>query len=85
MLFLSSAIPLFTHFNLLQQREEPAIHILKSAMEDLGTKLVKPIMLPNKLMEYSSVADIDLNKPENFKDTITLYVGLVTKNTLNRL
>ena len=49
MLFLTSALPLFLYFNLLLQREEPTIHCLKSAMESLGKKLAKRIILPNKL------------------------------------
>ena len=61
MLFLSSALPLFTHFNQLLQREEPSIHILKSAMESLGKKLAKRIMLPIKVKEVSSISDIDLS------------------------
>ena len=33
LLFLSSALPLFTHVNQLLQREEPTIHILQFAIE----------------------------------------------------
>ena len=45
LLFLSSALPLFTHFNQLLEREEPTIHILKSAIEGLRKKVAKRIML----------------------------------------
>ena len=76
MLFLSSALPLFTHFNQLLQREEPSIHILKSAMESLGKKLAKRIMLPIKVKEVSSISDIDLSNSENFMNTQDLYVGV---------
>ena len=84
MLFLSSALPLFTHFNQLLQREEPTIHILKSAMEGLGKKLAKRIMLPIKVKEISSISDIDLSNSENFMNTQDMYVGVLTKNVLKR-
>ena len=84
MLFLSSALPLFTHFNQLLQREEPTIHILKSAMESLGKKLAKRIMLPIKVKEISSISDIDLSNSENFRNTQDMYVGVLTKNMLKR-
>ena len=84
MLFLSSALPLFTHFNQLLQREEPTIHILKSAMESLGEKLAKRIMLPIKVKEISSISDIDLSNSENFMNTQDMYVGVLTKNVLKR-
>ena len=74
MLFLSSALLLFTHFNQLLQREEPTIHILKSSMESLGKKLAKRIMLPIKVKEISSISDIDLDDPENFMNTQDIYV-----------
>ena len=45
LLFLSSALSLFTHFNQLLQTEESTIHILKSAIEGLRKKLAKRIML----------------------------------------
>ena len=45
LLFLSSALPLFTHFNQLLETEESTIHILKSAIEGLRKKLAKRIML----------------------------------------
>ena len=65
LLFLSSAIPLFTHFNQLLQREEPTIHILKSAIHGLRKKVAKRIMLPTKVREVSSISEIDLNDPQN--------------------
>ena len=85
MLFHSLAIYLFMDFNLLLQREEPTIHILKSAMEKLGKKLAKRIMIPEKLRDISSITDIDLESPDNFKGAKILYVGTVTKNTLTEL
>ena len=81
----SSAMSLLAHFNLLLQREEPTIHILKSAVQNLGKTLATRIMIPKKLRDISYISDIDLESPDNFKDTNTLYVGTVTKNTLTKL
>ena len=85
MLSYSSAIYLFTHFNLLLQLEESTIHVLKSAMENLGKTLAKQIVTPEKLRDVSSISDIELESPDNFKDTKRLYVGTVTKNNLTKL
>ena len=67
MLFQTSALPLFTHFNMLLQRQEPTIHILKSSMEAMGRKLAMPIMKPSKLREITILLDIDLESPNIFK------------------
>ena len=84
LLFLSSALPLFTHINQLHQREDPTIHILKSAIEGLGEKLAKRIMLPTKIREISSISETNLNGPENFMDTQDIYLGALTKNMLKK-
>ena len=84
LLFLSSALPLFTHFNELLQREEPTIHILKFAIEGLGKKVAKHIMLPTKIGEVSSISEIDLNVPQNFMDTQDIYLGVLTKHMLKK-
>ena len=39
-LFTQATISIFTNFNLLLQREEPILHILKSSIERLGRKMV---------------------------------------------
>ena len=58
LLFLSSALPLFTHFNQLLQREEPTIRILQVAIEGLEKKVAKRIMLPTKVREISSISEL---------------------------
>ena len=45
LLFLNSALPLFTYFNQPLEREEPTSHILKSAIEGLRKKVAKRIIL----------------------------------------
>ena len=42
-------------------------------------------MIPEKVRDISSISDIDLESPDSFKDTKTLYGGTVTKNTQAKL
>ena len=58
LLNLSSAVPLFAHFNQLLQREEPTIRILQVAIEGLDKKVAKRIMLPTKVREISSISEL---------------------------
>ena len=86
LLFLGSALPLFTYYNQLLQREEPAIHFIKSAVEGLGGKVAKRIILPTKVREISSISKTDLNDPEeNVMDTEDIYLGVPTKNMLKKI
>lgn len=41
-------------------------------MEKLGKKLTEQIMIPEKPRDISSISDIDLEYPDNFKDIKTL-------------
>ena len=84
-LFHSSAISVFTNFNLLLQREEPTIHLLKSSMENLGEKLAQRIVKPYVMREISSIKDIDVDNDDLFKDPQFIFLGGMTKATLNRL
>ena len=79
--FLSSSLPIFTHFNLLLQRDEPTIHLLKSSMKSLGKKLAKRIMLPEKIKDLENISSIDLNDSENFKPTSEIYLGVIKSLT----
>ena len=84
MLFQTSALPLFTHFNMLLQRQEPTIHILKSSMEAMGRKLAMGIMKGDKLRETTTLLDIDLESPDIFKHPETLYVGNLSRSNLRK-
>ena len=41
-------------------------------MEKPGKKLTEQIMIPEKPRDISSISDIDLESPDNFKDIKTL-------------
>ena len=52
LLFQSNAISIFTNFNKLLQRDEPSIHLLKPAMENLGRKLGSRILQAHVLCSH---------------------------------
>ena len=84
-LFTQAKISIFTNFNLLLQREEPTLHILKSSIERLGRKIANRIVKPSFLKNITSVADIDLTEESVLLDPKTIFLGRTTKATMNRL
>lgn len=85
LLFHVAAMPLFTSFNLLLQRDETAIHILKASMESLGCKLANRIVQPQFMKDVQSVTELDLDDETIFRNTRDIFLGGTTKFTLNRL
>ena len=84
MLFFSqAAISVFTNFNLLLQREEPTVHMLKASMEHLWRKLATRIIKPTALRGISSISD--LTDDPIFIEPKSIFLGGTTKATLNRL
>ena len=74
LLFQTSAITVFTHFNLLLQRDEPCIHILKSVIEGLGRNLVKQVIEADQLKDVSSVFDLDLEDDQICKVPRSIFL-----------
>ena len=85
LLFNQCAIYNFTNFNLLLQREQPTIHLLKSSMKALATKLAARIIKPVVLRNVFSVKKIDLSDDSVFIDVKSIFLGGATKAKLNRL
>ena len=89
MLFHSSLMSFFTHFNLLLLREEPTIYILKSAMQKLVRKLDIDLQSPdnfndtktfyagtftkNTLTKLLSEGDIRAQLHKDFYDVVHYY------------
>ena len=84
-LFTQATISIFTNFNLLLQREEPTLHILKLSIECLWTKIANRIVKPSFLKNITSVADIDLTEESILLDPKTIFLGGTTKATMNQL
>ena len=54
----NSAVIIFTNFNLLLQKDDPTLHVLKLVIECLSRKLVRQII---KIAQNSSRFDIDID------------------------
>lgn len=76
LLFQTNAISMFTNFNMLLQRDEPSIHLLKPAMESLKIPV---------LQESPSAFHVNLNDNSVYKDDTSIFLGMTTRATLNRL
>ena len=85
LLFQTSSSSLFTTFNLLLQRDEPTIQVLKPAIETLGKKIANRIILPSVMKNIGSIAELNLDNEEIFLEPKSLFLGGTTKFTLNRL
>ena len=85
LIFQQSSIELLTHFNLLLQRDEPSIHILKNSTDALGRKIGNRIIRPEIMRGISSITELDLNEDSIFKDNSTIFLGGTTKTELLRL
>ena len=58
---------------------------MKSSIERLGTKIANRIVKPSFLKNIISVADIDLTEDSILLDPKTIFLGVTTKATMNRL
>ena len=85
LLFQTNAISMFTRFNKLLQRDEPSIHLLKPAIESLGRKIGGRILRIPVLQKSPSTFDIDLDDNSIYKVNTSIFLGMTTRATLNRL
>ena len=81
---LQRTISIFTNYNLLLQREEPTIHLVKLSMEVLARKLAARIIKPVVLRNVSSVKEIGL-KDDIFIAVKSIFVDGTTNAKLDRL
>ena len=84
-MFQNAAIPIFTNFNLLLQRDEPCIHLLKPSIENFGRRIANRIIKPHAMQNISTVSELDFGDEFIFKDKKDLFLGGTTKATLNCL
>ena len=85
LMFETNAISMFTNFNLLLQRDEPSIHVLKAAMESLGRKRASRIVTPTYLCNSTSAFDLDLHDDQLYKQHTFIFLGVITRAIVNRL
>lgn len=84
LLFHNASIQLFTSFNKLLQRSEPTIHVLQYSMLSLARKLANRIVKPHIIKDVE-IKDLDLTDENIFIPTQSMFLGGITKQTLNRL
>ena len=63
--FQSNTIQFFTHFYLLLEIDEAAIHILRESIERLAKRLANRVVEPETLRRMKSTVDLDLNHENN--------------------
>ena len=63
--FQSNTIQFFTHFYLLLEIDEAAIHILRESIERLTKRLANCVVEPETLRRMKSTIDLDLNDENN--------------------
>ena len=88
MLFTECAISIFTNFNLLLQREEPTIHLLKSTMEAPAKTIAAQIIKLVQLRNVSSIKEIHLSDDSQFSLAVLQRQNLIdssTKITLSKI
>ena len=68
-LFLNATVGIFADFNLLMQRDEPCVHIMKTQCIQLLTDLYVRFVKPEAINKASSVFTLDYKSTENKKKT----------------
>ena len=84
-MFQTNATSMFTNFNLLLQRDEPSIHVLKAVMESLGRKVANRIVTPTHLRDSNSVFDLDLHDDQLYKQHTFIFLEMTTRAIIKRL
>ena len=84
LLFHSVFIQLFTHFNKLLQRSQSTIHILHSEIVTLAKKIASCIVKPQCIKD-NEIFDLDLEDEDIFKPPQSIFLGGMTKRTLDKL
>ena len=78
-LFLKAVIPVFNSVNMLLQREEPCIHVLKDELMRVLTELYIRFLTPASIAECEDLLCIDYKNRKCQKDRHDLVIGAATK------
>lgn len=88
LMFYQAVLPCFTSFNTFLQRETPCIHLLQDKMESFVIKIlgkfVKVTVIKNA-KDSGKLLDLDFLSLENQMDDSGVFVGFLTKQTLQKL
>ena len=80
--FFSGVLPSFKQTNLVLQREDPSIHLVHSQLNKFLLQLAGKLMPVTEIKNAPQVSDINI---DNHKPQEELFVGICTKNLLNKL
>ena len=80
--FFSGVLPAFKQTNLLLQREDPCIHLVHSQLNRFLLQLAGKFMHVIEIKSAPQVSDINI---DNHKPQEELFIGICTKNLLNKL
>ena len=82
LLFHQSVLPMFTHFNLLLQREEPCIYLLHDEMNGFLKKLCGKFL---SLEEIRNISQLQLLNISNQVADDKLFIGFLIRHRLRQL
>lgn len=74
-LFVTKSLPIFDNANLFLQREEPAIHVVLSVLEDQLRQLMVRFVKPASILSASKMTEISFNDRKNQLEDEDLFVG----------
>ena len=81
-------MPLFTSFNKFLQRETPSIHLIMDKLESFFSNLISKLLKIRVIKEAkqdSKLYDINFHEEENQLTDATLFIGFMTKQSLQKL
>lgn len=84
LLFYQSALPVFNHFNLFLQREDPCIHLVHDHCESLLRKILGRFVKAEAIREASSLREVDYSTSNQLSDA-NIFVGFMTRQKLRKL
>ena len=82
--FYTSALPVFTHYNMLLQRSDPLAHWVYPATVHLVKKVATRFVKSDILQEEEITTELLYNSA-NYLPFLEVFIGLPTKTKLNKL
>ena len=85
LLFYQSVLPIFTHLNLLFQREDPNIYLIMTSIRAFLQKLLSKFVKVQVIKNATEITTVDYECSDNQLSDTEIYIGLVTKQRLLKL
>ena len=78
-LFVQSVMPVFDHYNMFLQSEEPLFHLLHESTMKLCRMFLSRFIKPEVITESADILSIDIDNSENHKELSSIHIGFSTK------